>query len=223
MWLVSSIEEYDPETGHASHGPIFNRRVILPPAQPVIVNAADALTVSLHETGRVDIDFIAEQLGHTTAEVEEDLTGLIFLDPETKRFETADAYLSGNVREKLTAAESSAASDLRFLRNVEALRAAQPIDLKPSEITARLGAPWIPTDVITSFAQAVIGVETWVHHVSAVAHWSIDVDAFATHADCRTTWGTGAGTPASCSTTPSTRTSRKSGTPGSRTGRNGAN
>jgi N12 class adenine-specific DNA methylase len=189
VWLVSSIEEYDPETGHASHGPIFSKRVILPPSQPIIVNAADALTVSLHETGHVDIQFIAEQLGRTTAEVEEDLTGLIFLDPETNHFETADAYLSGNVREKLVAAEASAESDPRFLRNAEALRAAQPVDLKPSEITARLGAPWIPSDVIASFAQDIIGVETWV--LSAVAHWSIDVDAFAIHADCRTTWGTG--------------------------------
>lgn len=191
VWLVSSIEEYDPETGHASHGPIFERRVILPPAKPVIVNAADALTVSLHETGRVDIEFIAEQLGRTITEVEEDLAGLIFFDPESKCFETADAYLSGNVRKKLAAAAAAARSDPRFLRNVEALQAAQPVDLKPSEITARLGAPWITSDVIAAFAQDVIGVETWVHHVAAVAHWSIDVGAFAIHADCRTTWGTG--------------------------------
>jgi adenine-specific DNA methylase len=141
VWLVSSIEEYDPETGKASHGPIFDKRVILPPAQPIVVNAADALTVSLHEVGRVDIDFIAEQLGRTAVEVQAELGNLVFLDPETKRFETADAYLSGKVREKLAAAELAAQTDPRFLRNVEALRDAQPVDLKPSEITARLGAP----------------------------------------------------------------------------------
>lgn len=191
VWLVSSIEEYDPETGRASHGPIFDKRVILPPAQPIIVNAADALTVSLHEVGRVDTDFIAEQLGRTSAEAEAELGNLVFLDPETKRIETADAYLSGKVREKLAAAELAAEADPRFLRNVEAMRGAQPVDLKPSEITARLGAPWLPTDVIAAFAKEVIGVDTPVHHVAAVAHWSIDISAFSGHADCRTTWGTG--------------------------------
>ena len=191
VWLVSSIEEYDPETGKASHGPIFDKRVILPPAQRVVANAADALTVSLHEVGRVDIDFIGEQLGRTTGEVEAELGNLVFLDPETRRFETADAYLSGKVREKLAAAKTAAEADPRFIRNVEALRDAQPVDLKPSEITARLGAPWLPTDVIVAFAQEVIGVETRINHVAAVAHWSIDISAFAGHADCRTTWGTG--------------------------------
>jgi N12 class adenine-specific DNA methylase/adenine-specific DNA methylase len=191
VWLVSSIEEYDPETGKASHGPIFDKRIILPPAQPIIVDAADALTVSLHEVGRVDIDFVAEQLGCTPAEAEAELGNLVFLGPETKRFETADAYLSGKVREKLAAADSAAAADSRFLRNVEALRGAQPVDLKPSEITARPGAPWLPTDVVAAFAKEVIGVGTPVYHVAAVAHWSIDISAFSGHADCRTTWGTG--------------------------------
>ncbi len=191
VWLVSSIEEHDPETGKASHGPIFDKRVILPPAQPVVVNAGDALTVSLHEVGHIDMNFIAEQLGRTPAEAVGELGDLVFLDREAKRFETADAYLSGKVREKLAAAKLAAETDPHFLRNVEALRGAQPVDLRPSEITARLGAPWLATDVIAAFAKEVIGVETPVRHVPAVAHWSIDISAFAGQADCRTTWGTG--------------------------------
>ena len=219
VWLVSSIEEYDPETGKASHGPIFNKRVILPPAQPIVVDATDALTVSLHEVGRVDIDFIAEQLGRTPAEAEAELGNLVFLDPETKRFETADAYLSGKVREKLAAAESAAAADSRFLRNVEALRGAQPVDLKPCEITARLGAPWLPTDVIAAFAKEVIGVETPVHHVAAVAHWSHrHLRLLRARGLPNRPGAPGAATPASCSMTRSTRTSRKSGTSGTKDG-----
>ena len=190
VWLISSIEEYDPDTRTATHGPIFDKRVILPPAQPMVINAADALSVSLHETGRVDIDYIAELLGRTALEVEEELAGLVFLNPETKQFETADAYLSGKVREKFARAKQAAAQDERFLRNVEALQAAQPVDLRPSEITARLGAPWIPTEVIAAFSEEIIGVETRVFHVPAVAHWSIDVSNFAGLADCRTRWGT---------------------------------
>ena len=141
-------------------------------------------------SGRVDLDHIAELLARPRSEVAAELTGLIYLDPATRRWETADAYLSGKVRAKLARAEEAAASDPRFELNVEALRAAQPVDLKPSEITARLGAPWIPVDVVETFAQEVIGVATRVRHISEIGHWSIDTTAFAGVADCRTTWGT---------------------------------
>ncbi|MGH7077576.1 MAG: lactate dehydrogenase, partial [Acetobacteraceae bacterium] len=83
VWLVSSIEEYDPETRTARPGPIFDQRVIRPPAEPVVVTAADALPVSLHECGRVDPETIAELLGRPWEEIEAELAGLIFRDPET--------------------------------------------------------------------------------------------------------------------------------------------
>ena len=141
-------------------------------------------------SGQVDLDHIAELLARPRSEVAAELAGLVYLDPATGRWETADAYLSGKVREKLVRAEEAAASDPRFEPNVEALRAAQPVDLKPSEITARLGAPWIPVDVVETFAQEVIGVATRVRHISEIGHWSVDTSAFAGVADCRTTWGT---------------------------------
>ena len=61
-WLVASIEDYDLESGLARMGPIFRERVIAPPAAPLIATAADALAVTLNETGRVDIDHLAELL-----------------------------------------------------------------------------------------------------------------------------------------------------------------
>jgi hypothetical protein len=156
VWLVASIEDYDQETGKARHGAIFSQRVIHPPAPPKIVTASDALTVCLHDTGRVDMDFIAEALGLTNDQVEADLAGAIFLNPETRLWETADAYLSGPVRTKLKAALAAAEIESRFAANVEALQAAQPTDLKPSEITARLGAPWIPPADIAAFCRETI-------------------------------------------------------------------
>jgi N12 class adenine-specific DNA methylase len=190
VWLVASIEEYDQESGKARHGAIFSQRVILPPKAPAIITAADALTVSLHDTGSVDLEFIAECLGITPEQVPAGLAGAIFLNPETNIWETADAYLSGPVRTKLAVAEASAALDPRFAANVEALKAAQPADLKPSEITARLGAPWIPTSAIEAFCAEVIGITSWVRHIAGLGSWTLNQNAFAGEASCTTEWGT---------------------------------
>jgi N12 class adenine-specific DNA methylase len=98
VWLVSSIEEYDAETGVAKHGPIFTERVLHPPVTPEVVSAADALAVALHETGVVDLDRVAELLGVTREAAIAELGNRIFLDPQAWRagleaWRTADAYL----------------------------------------------------------------------------------------------------------------------------------
>jgi len=195
VWLVASIEQYDEESGTATMGPVFSERVIHPPAEPVITNAADALAVTLHEAGHVDVARIAEMLGRPREEVLAELGETVFLDPqattpEHEAWETADAYLSGAVRTKLAAAVAAAAMEPRFVRNVEALKRVQPADLKPSEITARLGAPWIPAEVVERFSAQVIGIETRVRHTVEVASWSIDVDAFEGQAVATSEWGT---------------------------------
>lgn len=191
VWLVSSIEEYDPETGSATRGPIFDKRVILPPAEPVVITAADALSVCLHERGTPDLAHMAELLGRSEDDVRQELGSLVFLNPTSNAWETADAYLAGRVREKLVAAEEAARNDPRFERNIAALRDAQPVDLKPSEISARLGAPWIPTDVITLFISEVLGIDTAVRHTPEIALWTLNQAPFIGAADSRTTWGTG--------------------------------
>jgi N12 class adenine-specific DNA methylase len=190
VWLVASIEEYDQETGKARHGAIFTQRVIHPPKAPVIVTAADALSVCLHDIGRADIDYIAECLGIAVEEAEAALAGAVFLNPETRAWETADAYLSGPVRTKLAVAEAAAVLAPRFTVNVEALQEAQPVDLKPSEITARLGAPWIPPKVIALFCKEILGVETSIRHLAGLGSWMLDKGAFEREASSSTEWGT---------------------------------
>ena len=111
-WLLASIESYDLETGLARKGPIFSERVIAPPAAPLITSAADALAVTLAETGRVDLDHLADLIERDQATVLAQLGTAIFRNPRTESWETADAYLSGAVRTKLAAAESAAALDL---------------------------------------------------------------------------------------------------------------
>ena len=113
-WLVASIEEYDVESDTAKPGPVFSQRVIHPPVEPVITSAADALAVTLHEVGHVDLARVAELIGRSREETLAELGEAVFLNPSltTEGFEvweTADAYLSGAVRTKLAAAEAAAA------------------------------------------------------------------------------------------------------------------
>ena len=194
-WLVSSIELYDEESNTARMGPVFTSRVLHPPSEPIITSAADALAVTLHEVGHVDIARVAELLGRSREEAVAELGDAVFLNPQLSTeglevWETADAALSGPVRTKLAAAEAAAALDPRYIRNVDALRRVQPEDLKPSDITARLGAPWIPAEVVEAFSAEVIGIASQVRHTVEIASWSLDEDAFAGHAAATSEWGT---------------------------------
>jgi N12 class adenine-specific DNA methylase/adenine-specific DNA methylase len=189
-WLVACIEDYDLESGLARMGPIFHERVIAPPATPVITSAADALAVVLDDVGRVDPDRLAEALECSPDEALAQLGSAVFRDPMTERWETADAYLSGAVRTKLAAAEAAAALDRQYERNVVALRDAQPRDIPPSDITARVGAPWLPADVLTAFAAEVMGAEIRVWHTAELASWSVDGSRFIGTAAGTSEWGT---------------------------------
>ena len=168
-WLVASIEDYDLESGLARMGPIFRERVIAPPAAPLIATAADALAVTLNETGRVDVDHLAELLDSDPETALAQLGEAVFRNPSTESWETDDAYLSGSVRTKLAIAEAAAAQDPQYQRNVAALRRVQPEDLRPSDITARLGAPWIPAADIEAFVAEVMGTATRVRHTVEIA------------------------------------------------------
>ena len=189
-WLVASIEDYDLESGLARMGPIFRERVIAPPSAPLIATAADALAVTLNETGRVDIDHLAELLDSDPETVLARLGKAVFRNPHSEAWETDDAYLSGSVRTKLALAEAAAEQDPQYARNVEALRRVQPEDLRPSDITARLGAPWLPAADIEAFAAHVMGTATCVRHTVEIASWSVEIAPFAYTAAGTSEWGT---------------------------------
>ncbi|MCA1867937.1 DEAD/DEAH box helicase family protein [Agrobacterium genomosp. 3] len=189
-WLVASIEDYDLETDTAKPGPIFSERVIRPPAPPVITSAADALAVVLNEAGLVDIDHIAELLHCDRSTVVDQLGETIFQDPADGSWQTADAYLSGQVRTKLAAAEAAATLDTAFQRNVRALQAVQPADLRPSDITARLGAPWIPAADVVAFVKEVMEAEIRIHHMPELGSWTVDARQLGYSAAGTSEWGT---------------------------------
>ena len=189
-WLVASIEDYDLETNTARPGPIFTERVIAPPSAPIIASAADALAVVLNERGHVDVDHIAELMNTDADTVIAELGDAVFRDPGTGSWQTADAYLSGKVRDKLRAAAAAAALDPVFERNVRALRDVQPADLNPSDITARLGAPWIPADDIVAFVKEMMGAEIKIRHMPELASWTVAARQLGYTAAGTSEWGT---------------------------------
>ena len=175
--LVMSLEDYDEETGKAAKAVIMNKDVVgkNPPITSV-ASAEEGLLVSLNQRGAVDLPFISELYGKDRKQVIAELGDLIFPDPESKSWQTADAYLSGNVRAKLAAAESAGPA---FARNVEALRKVQPEDVLPGDIDANLGAPWIPESDIQAFAAELFHVAPSsipVGHLKKDAVWSIEAD-----------------------------------------------
>jgi N12 class adenine-specific DNA methylase/adenine-specific DNA methylase len=189
-WLVASIEDYDPDTDTAKPGPIFSERVIAPPAPPVVTSAADALAVVLNEAGRVDLDHVAELLHCDRDAVVELLGETVFRNPSDGSCQTADAYLSGQVRTKLSAAEAAAALDQVFERNVRALQAVQPADLRPSDITARLGAPWIPAADVVAFVKEMMEADIRIHHMPELGSWTVEAGQLGYSASGTSEWGT---------------------------------
>ena len=189
-WLVASIEDHDLESGLARMGPIFRERVIAPPSAPDIATAADALAVTLNATGHVDVDHLAELLDSDPETALTQLGEAVFRNPSTESWETDDAYLSGSVRTKLAIAEAAAALDPSYQRNVAALRRVQPEDLRPSDITAKLGAPWIAAADIEAFILEIMGTETRVRHTVEIASWSVETAPFAYTAAGTSEWGT---------------------------------
>ena len=152
-YLLCSLEELDEDKNLKRKADMFTRRTIRAhEAVTSVDTASEALALSISEKACVDMEYMAQLTGKDEDALASDLRGVIFRNPENKRWETADEYLSGNVREKLRIAQS--AQNLfegDYAGNVEALKAAQPKDLDASEIEVRLGATWIDPAYIREF------------------------------------------------------------------------
>jgi len=192
--LLLSLEHYDDENSVATKAAIFRERTIhdKKPIESVAI-PKEALLVTLNEKGRVDLDHMAGLLDQSVDEFLPDLKGMIFLNPQNKRWETEDQYLSGNVREKLVAADAASVGDPRFRENVEALKSVQPQDLPATEIDVRLGATWLPEPDVEKFVHELLGVSSGVQvsHIHALGSWHITADWEAKQSTANTTdWGT---------------------------------
>ena len=186
-YLLCSLENINENGELESKADMFTKRTIRPERHVTHVDTpSEALAVSIGERGKVDLPFMAELLG-TPGEYEaitEGLRGVIFKDPLSSDqpeagWQTADEYLSGNVREKLRIAQTAVKSDSVFTVNVEALTKAQPKDLDASEIDVRLGATWIEAEDIQRFMQETFETPFYlfrsieVHYSPITAEWQI--------------------------------------------------
>ncbi|MFR2003213.1 MAG: DEAD/DEAH box helicase family protein [Acutalibacteraceae bacterium] len=205
--LLSALEVLGDEGQLERKADIFYKRTIKPHTPVTSVDtASEALAVSMGEKARVDMDYMCELTGKTEEEIFADLKGVIFLNPmygygnsTQAKYLMADEYLSGNVREKLALARKSAELYPEdYTVNVEALERVQPKDLTASEIAVRLGATWLPTEIVEQFMFEFLGTPRYaqwnikVHFSAYTGEWNIEGKSYdRSNVKAYSTYGTG--------------------------------
>ena len=193
--LLSSLEILDDEGNLEHKADMFFKRTIKPHTPVTSVDtASEALAVSMGEKAGIDMEYMCQLSGKSEQEVFEELKGVIFLNPlygqgnpDEQKYLMADEYLSGNVREKLEVARCSAKlypDDYNI--NVEALERVQPKDLTASEISVRLGATWIPPEIVQQFIYEFLDTPRYaqwkikLHYSPYTSEWSIENKSYDT-------------------------------------------
>ena len=204
--LLSSLEILDDEGNFLRKADMFTKRTI---RQKVVVTSVDtaseALALSLAEKAQIDMEYMSGLTGKTEEQLYEDLQGVIFLNPDYAaesdsivKYLPSDEYLSGNVREKLAQVKALAKHEPEtFASHLKALEAVQPVDLTASEISVRLGATWLPVDVVQDFMFQLLGTPfymRWNIHVrysQYTGEWNIEGKSVdRTSVQAHSTYGT---------------------------------
>ncbi len=205
--LLASLEVLDDEGNFLRKADMFSKRTI---KQKVTVQSVDtaseAYALSLAEKARIDMPYMSQLTGKTEQELFEDLKGVIFLNPMhiseedgKPKYLPADEYLSGNVREKLRWAKQSAELYPKdYGENVSALEAVQPVDLTASEISVRLGATWLPPEIIEEFMFELFNTPRYcqwnihVHYAQYTGEWNVEGKSYdRSNVKAHNTYGTG--------------------------------
>ena len=183
-YLLCSLEVVNENGELTRKADMFTKRTIKPHREVTKVDTArEALIVSVAEKAKVDLNYMHEISGIDIDKITEELKGEIFNVPEygnPNQWVTADEYLSGDVREKLEIAEEFAEQDERFNINVERLKQVIPQDLTASEISVKLGATWIPKDIVQKFIFELLDTPNYarwnikVHYSDYTAEWNIE-------------------------------------------------
>ena len=213
-YLLCSLEVLDDDGKLERKADMFHKRTIKQQRSVDSVDtASEALAVCIGEKACVDLDFMASLMGGSKKipQIVEDLKGVIYKEPNSgpfdlqdggehwaKGWQTADEYLSGNVRQKLRTAQRVAARDPFFAGNVDALIAAQPKDLEASEIEVRLGATWLDKKYIEQFMYETFETPRYlrgqieISYVPYTAEWQVSRKSMVRYNDVAafTTYGT---------------------------------
>ena len=187
--LLSALEIVSDDGQLERKADMFFKRTIKPHTPVTSVDtSSEALAVSMGEKACIDMDYMRELSGKAEEEIYADLKGVIFLNPlygygssTEPKYLMADEYLSGNVREKLAVARKSAELYPEdYTVNVEALEKVQPKDLTASEISVRLGATWLPTEIVEKFIFEFLETPRYtqwnvkVHFSQYTGEWNIE-------------------------------------------------
>lgn len=158
-YTLRSLEKYD-DGKFVGLSDIFTKNTIKPALDLTTAKTPqDAISLSLAEYGEINPSFMEEVLGDSWAE---QCGETLFKTPFTEdEYETADAYLSGDVKTKLEQARAAVKEDASLQRNVKALEAIQPKDIPFEDISIRMGARWIPAEVYTDFMYEQFGIQKY--------------------------------------------------------------
>ncbi len=174
--LLCSLEKLDNEGNFKGKADMFTKRTTK--KQEVVTSvdtASEALAVSLSEKAGVDLDYMSQLVGKNEEEIKKELVGVIFQNPVTEKWETADEYLSGNVREKLSIAKVFAENRPEYAINIASLESVQPKELDASEIEVRIGATWISTNYIDDFMREAFQTPEYLFYRKQVSAQYSDV------------------------------------------------
>jgi|GEM_PF-310513 len=185
---LRAIEKYDSETDTAKKTRVFTESAVTLSVAPKIASPEDALLFLLADTGKVDLDRIAELSKSSPSLVRDELGGKIFKDPTNGQWETRAKYLSGNVRKKLREAQLAAKEDASFEINMQSLEQVQPAPVVASEIRVPIGAHWFPSILYSDWAKT-LGLHLTVDHKKSLGLWV--VDGSNTDAKSKNEFGTG--------------------------------
>ena len=205
--LLSALEVLDEEGNLERKADLFTKRTVKPHTPVTSVDtASEALAVSMGEKAHIDMEYMCSLSGKTEEEIFEELKGVIFLNPNyiklmgEAKYLMADEYLSGNVRQKLAHAKKiNEVFGGDYALNIEALEKVQPTDLTASEIYVRLGATWLPPEIVEQFMFELLGTPRYsqwnikVHYSKFTSEWNIEgksydrgnVKAYSTYGSSR--------------------------------------
>lgn len=177
-----ALEKYDSDKGVVvGKADIFTKRLISKESVNVKADSSiDALAISLAETGKVDLGRMSKLTGKSIADLQEELLGEIFLNPEGGKWESAEEYLSGNVVAKLEAAEAAVKIDAKYRFNVESLKKVQPEPLTERDIIPKLGASWVDGSDIEAFIKEILNTTEYikVSHSPEIGFWAVETQKY---------------------------------------------
>ena len=161
---------------------VMKDRVVEKESEPHPENVKDGVVVSMFKNGRIDVPYIAEQLGKSEEAVKREIidSGLGFEDPATRQMEVSYQYLSGNVREKLRQAEANNENG-EYTGNIKALQEVVPMDIPAHLIDFTLGSSWLDPKLYDEYVKDRTDID--VHFTSAGGTWFMKAPTYGTNVE----------------------------------------